>query len=149
VEELRGKLAGENLLEAVEFRPNVSREEKLQFFQGLTAFSVPALYGEAFGLYIVEAMASGVPVAQPRTASFPELVEATGGGVLCEPGSSEALAEALEALLSNPTRAREMGTVGAEAVKSRFSVEQMTQNLLETYAKVVGRKKLPPGPNAN
>ena len=147
VEELRGKLAAENLMEAVEFRPNVTREEKLQFYQGLTAFSVPALYGEAFGLYIIEALASGVPVAQPRTASFPELVEATGGGVLCEPGSSDALAEALAPLLSNPARAREIGEKAAKVVQQRFSVEQMTRNLLETYAEVAARKTRPPMAN--
>src|SRR5205085_8615095 len=62
VQELRAKLSSEGLLEAVEFRPNVTREEKLQFFQGLTAFSVPALYGEAFGLYVIEAMAAGITV---------------------------------------------------------------------------------------
>jgi hypothetical protein len=58
----------------VAFFPNLSRAEKIDFLQGLTVFSVPALYGEAFGLYLIEALAAGVPVVQPRHAAFPELV---------------------------------------------------------------------------
>ncbi|GIT04653.1 MAG: hypothetical protein CM1200mP29_00640 [Verrucomicrobiota bacterium] len=56
-------------------RPNLDRDAKLAFYRGLTVLSVPALYGEAFGLYVVEAMASGVPVVAPNKASFPELIE--------------------------------------------------------------------------
>jgi glycosyltransferase involved in cell wall biosynthesis len=142
VQELRAKLSAEGLLESVEFRPNVSREEKIQFFLGLTAFSVPALYGEAFGLYIIEAMAAGIPVVQPRTASFPELLEATGGGSLCEPGSASALAAALEPFLIDSARARAVGARGRDSVQSNFSVEMMTQNLLAVYQDVIERKAL-------
>jgi glycosyltransferase involved in cell wall biosynthesis len=35
---------------------------------------VPATYGEAFGLYVIEALACGVPVVQPRSGAFPELI---------------------------------------------------------------------------
>jgi glycosyltransferase involved in cell wall biosynthesis len=139
LDELRSKLSAEGLLEAVEFRPNVSREEKIQFFSGLTAFSVPALYGEAFGLYVIEAMAAGLPVVQPRTASFPELVAATGGGILCEPGSAAALAEALELLLSDPARARALGEKARDAVRQSFTVHAMTRNLLGVYEAVLAR----------
>jgi glycosyltransferase involved in cell wall biosynthesis len=139
VQELRAKLSSEGLLEAVEFRPNVSREEKIQFFLGLTAFSVPALYGEAFGLYIIEAMAAGIPVVQPRTASFPELLEATGGGLLCEQGSATALAATLEPLLIEPAKARALGIKGRDSVSKTFSVETMTRNLLGVYGEVISR----------
>ena len=54
-------------------------EEKEEFLRGLTLFSVPVQYPEAFGLYLVEALASGVPVVQPDASSFPESVAATGG----------------------------------------------------------------------
>ena len=78
---LRDRLEKQNLLADVEFHPNLDRGAKLDFLRRLSIFSVPALYGEAFGLYIIEAMAAGVPVVQPRTAAFPELVSATGGGM--------------------------------------------------------------------
>src|SRR5213076_471033 len=99
VNELRDRLSKAGLLGDVEFHPNLNRTAKLNFLRSLSIFSVPALYGEAFGLYVIEAMAAGVPVVQPRAAAFPELIEATGGGVLYEPGDVEALADALEGLL--------------------------------------------------
>ena len=67
---------------------------------------MPARCPEAFGLYVIEALAAGVPVVQPRSGAFPELIEATGGGVLCEPEDPESLAQTLEALLLAPEHAR-------------------------------------------
>ena len=113
-----------------EFLPNVSREEKAAFLQSLTLLSVPASYGEAFGLYLVEAWAAGVPVVQPRCAAFPELVEATGGGILCEPGSAEALADGWETLLAEPAKAREMGARGRAAVEREFSMRRMAERFV-------------------
>ena len=61
----------------------VSRSSRSNFLRSLTVLSVPARSGEAFGLYLIEAMAAGIPAVQPRLGAFPELIEATGGGVLC------------------------------------------------------------------
>src|SRR5262249_43884785 len=80
VESIRKRLEAAGVSESVEFCPNLDRAKKLEFLRSLSLFSVPARYGEAFGLYLIEAMAAGVPVVQPRTASFPELIDATGGG---------------------------------------------------------------------
>ncbi len=113
-----------------EFLPNVSREEKAAFLQSVTLLSVPASYGEAFGLYLIEAWAAGVPVVQPRCAAFPELVEATGGGILCEPGSAEALANGWEILLAEPAQAREMGARGRASVEREFSLPRMAERFV-------------------
>src|SRR4029079_5127744 len=77
VEELRVGFAKEGLARDVEFLPNISRDEKIRFLQSLSVFSVPATYGEAFGLYLIEAMACGAPAVQPDHAAFPELIAAT------------------------------------------------------------------------
>jgi glycosyltransferase involved in cell wall biosynthesis len=143
VEELRQQLASQGLLDSVEFRPNVTRLEKLEFFKGLTVFSVPALYGEAFGLYVIEALAAGVPVVQPRTASFPELLEATGGGLLCEPGSPNALAESIERLVLDPAQARRLGAQGRLQAEAKFSLEAMTRNVLQVYERVDQNRRVP------
>ncbi|HEY0457155.1 MAG TPA: glycosyltransferase family 4 protein [Verrucomicrobiae bacterium] len=136
VKSLQEKLVQNGLLSGVEFHPNVSRAQKLQFFKGLTVFSVPALYGEAFGLYVIEALASGVPVVQPRHAAFPELVETTRGGLLCDPGSAESLSAELEKLLFDKERARKLGKAGREAVFQEFSQEAMVQRILSVIGKV-------------
>ena len=136
VNSLRRRLKQERLLEAVEFHPNLERSAKLAFLRGLSVFSVPARYGEAFGLYVLEAMAAGVPVAQPKTAAFPEIIDATGGGVLCAPGDPKALADAIADLLQEPERARALGQAGARAVFERFSSQSMASGCLRVFEEV-------------
>jgi glycosyltransferase involved in cell wall biosynthesis len=138
VDSLRARLRASGLLGDVEFHPNLDRASKLAMLRSLSVFSVPALYGEAFGLYVIEALAAGVPVVQPRTAAFPELIEATGGGVLCAPGDARALAEAVEELLLDRARARALGEAGRQAVTKRFSAAAMAQATLQLYGELAG-----------
>lgn len=136
VKELRRRLAHAGFIGETTFLPNPSRAEKLDFLSALTVFSVPALYGEAFGLYLIEALAAGVPAVQPRAAAFPEILEATGGGVLCDPGDPKALAEAIEALLLDAESARALGAAGAAAVREKFSAEAMACGTLRVFEAV-------------
>jgi len=122
---------------AVDWLPNVSREEKLAFLKDLTVLSVPATCGEAFGLYVIEALASGVPVVQPRHGAFPELIADTGGGTLCAPDDPDDLARALTELLLDPARARALGAKGREAVLDRFTVDHMTGKTLEVLERTL------------
>jgi glycosyltransferase involved in cell wall biosynthesis len=125
VDQLRGTLADHNFLGDAEFCPNLSRADKLDFLRSLTVFSVPARHPEAFGLYVIEALASGVPVVQPDHGGFSELVAATRGGRLFPAGHEEALADAIEALLRTPEQAQAMGEAGRAAVRERFTAEAM------------------------
>lgn len=139
VNQLRQRLTSAGVTDNVEFLPNLSRDEKIAFLQSLSVLSVPATYGESFGLYLIEAWAAGVPVVQPRHAAFPELVELTGGGVLCEPNDPQALAAAIEELLCNPEAAQTMGARGRQAVLEKFSMERMAEGALQVLSQVVGR----------
>ena len=121
----------------VEFLPNIALAAKREFLRGLTVLSVPATHGEALGLYVLEAWAAGVPVVQPRHGAFPELVEKTGGGILCDPDDPDALAAALRQILRDPAAAGRMGEAGRRAARADFSIEAMTEKmetLLRTYA---------------
>jgi glycosyltransferase involved in cell wall biosynthesis len=109
----------------------------LDFLRGLSVFSVPAPYGEAFGLYVIEALAAGVPVVQPRQAAFPELVAATGGGTVCDPGDPKALADALETLLLDPKQAQALGEAGRRAVLEKFNALTMADETLRVLAGLV------------
>jgi glycosyltransferase involved in cell wall biosynthesis len=142
VEKLKQRLTKAGCLEAVEFLPNVSKEEKIAFFKSLTLFSVPATYSEAFGLYLVEAMAAGVPVVQPRSAAFPEIVEATGGGLLCEPQSAKSLCEHWEILLANPARARELGHRGRAAIEAEYSMPAMARRFVAQTREIIDAQKV-------
>ena len=141
VNSLRERLRASGLLGDVEFHPNLDRAAKLGFLRSLSVFSVPARYGEAFGLYVIEAMAAGVPVVQPRVAAFPELIEATGGGVLCAADDPRALAEAIEELLLDQARARALGEAGRRAVFERFSAEAMARAMAEVYRELAGETR--------
>lgn len=137
VNSLRERLKAKVFHDEAEFFPNVDRAAKQEFLSSLSVFSVPALYGEAFGLYVIEALASGVPVVQPRHAAFPELVELSGGGALCEPGSPQALADAIEPLLLDPARASALGAAGRKSVGEKFSADQMARETIRAFAEVV------------
>ncbi len=139
VQSLRKRLAEAGYIGEVAFLPNLTRAEKIDFLRGLNVFSVPALYGEAFGLYVIEAQAAGVPVVQPRHAAFPEIIEATGGGILCEPGDAKSLADKIEELLLNPTQATALGERGRAAIIEKFSVEAMAGATLRVF-EIVNRK---------
>ena len=78
------------------YRGAVDRDGKLAFLRSLDVLSVPATYDEPKGMFLLEAMASGVPVVQPRRGAFTEVVEKTGGGLLVAPDDAEALAEGLQ-----------------------------------------------------
>ena len=120
----------------------VSRSGKIEFLQSLDVFSVPAIYREAKGLYVLESMACGVPVVQPRHGSFPELVDATGGGLLFDPSDGpKALAQALAHLMDYPEERREMGARGMQTVRTSFNDKVMAQKTWELYERCLACPK--------
>lgn len=121
------------------YRGVLDREQKIRFLQGLDVLSVPSSYVEPKGIYLLEAMANGVPVVQPRHGAFPELLERTGGGLLFAPGDTDGLADAILSLQRDPARAEELGRRGAEGVRQHYSVGRMAQRALEVYAKLAAR----------
>lgn len=124
---LKQKIADAGLTQRVEWLPNVSFNEKVRFFRELSVFSVPATYGEAFGLYVIEAMASGVPVVQPDHGAFPEIIAATKGGVLCKPDDLDSLTSALEDLLIDHNKRDQLANDGIPRVRDEYSATKMAE----------------------
>jgi glycosyltransferase involved in cell wall biosynthesis len=120
-----------------EYVGEVDRQGKIDFLRGLDLLSVPTVYREPKGLFVLESLANGVPVVLPAHGAFPELLEATGGGVLVEPGSIDALAVAIEALLRDPARRRELGRRGREAVFRDYSADATAAETERVYQDVV------------
>ena len=133
VEKMKAKIAAAGLAGDTDFLLNLDRPAKIAFLRSLSVLSVPATYGEAFGLYLVEAWASGVPVVQPQHGAFPELLAESGGGLLCEPDDPQSLAERLEELILDPERAAMLGARGAQAVREKFTVEAMAKGVLDVF----------------
>lgn len=117
------------------------RAEKIAFLQGLDVFSVPSPYAEPKGLYLLEALANGVPCVQPRHGAFPEVLGRTGGGLLFAPNDARSLAETLARLVSDREGARALGLRGAEGVREHHSVARMADRALEVYAAIAGHPK--------
>jgi glycosyltransferase involved in cell wall biosynthesis len=104
---------------------------KIAFLQSLDIFSVPTDYHDPKGLYVLEAMACGVPVVQPAHGSFPELIDATGGGLLVQPNSPEALADGLAQLLLDADQRQRLGGQGAAAIRRQFTARHMAEGVAE------------------
>jgi glycosyltransferase involved in cell wall biosynthesis len=139
VREQRAKLGAAGCADKVSWHPNLTFAEKLKFLSELSVFSVPATYGEAFGLYVVEALACGVPVVQPNHGAFPELIEMTGGGVLCAPDDMMALADALESLLKDENRREQLANRGLTATRAEFTAGRMAERFEEVMLAVRGQ----------
>jgi glycosyltransferase involved in cell wall biosynthesis len=117
-----------------EYRGEVDRLQKIDFLRSLDVLSVPATYEEPKGIFLLEAMANGVPVVQPRRGAFPEVVETTGGGLIVEADNPEALADGFQALWQDPARAAALGAAGAAGVKAHYSVDKMAESAETVYA---------------
>jgi glycosyltransferase involved in cell wall biosynthesis len=124
------------LKDRFEYLGELDRPGKIAFLQSLDLLSVPTVYRESKGLFALEAWANGVPVVLPRHGSFPEMVEDTSGGLLFEPGSPSALAEALKQMIQNPTFAAECGSRAQQIVHQRYNDNTMAQRMVELYKKV-------------
>ena len=118
-----------------EYIGEVDRGQKIAFLRGLDVLSVPTSYGAPKGLYVLEALACGVPVVQPRIGVFPELIDATGGGLLCEPDNAADLADNLAKLMAHPAAAEEMGAKGKRRVDAHFHSKRMAEQTLALYEK--------------
>lgn len=132
---LKKKLEKARLDNRVEWFPDLARQEKVDFLRDLSVFSVPVVYPEAFGLYLLEAMACGVPVVMPNASAFPEVVNSAACGVLVTPGSAGDLARGLQEMLDDPER-EVVGKKGRRAVEERYHVGAMALNFEKIFGKV-------------
>jgi glycosyltransferase involved in cell wall biosynthesis len=115
------------------YRGELDRPGKIAFLRGLDSLSVPCTCDEPKGIFVLEAMAGGVPVVEPRRGAFPEMLEKTGGGILAEPGDAASLADAIYRLWKNPELAAELGRRGAQGVRRDFTASLMAARALEAY----------------
>jgi glycosyltransferase involved in cell wall biosynthesis len=119
----------------------VDRDQKIAFLRSVDVLSVPGPYPDPKGTYLLEAMAAGTPVVQPRSGAYVETIERTGGGLLVD-GSAGALAEGLMRLARDPGQARAIGERGQAAIGRHYSVAREADRVLEVYARVAARGTL-------
>lgn len=124
----------------VEFHKDFEEEGRHKFLEKISILSVPVLEGEAFGLYQLEAMASGIPVVQPDLGAFPEIVEKSGGGIIYKPNKPEELARALADLLENPEKLSTISKAGKNGVVQNFNIHNQALETIDLYKKITDSK---------
>ncbi len=135
--ELQGRLEAHGCGADAEFLSPFDQQSRIEFLQSLSLMCVPEREGEACGLYLMEALAAGVPFAQPDNGVSPELRELTGGGILYSPNDAETLAGKLQKVLLNPQERLRMARQGREAAVRLFGAERMAGELLKIYQTAV------------
>ena len=105
------------------------RAQVLDLYAAAAVFAYPSLY-EGFGLPVLEAFASGVPVLTSNVSSLPEV---SGGAALeVDPYSVEAIAEAMRALLDDAGLRERHAVLGLERAKA-FSWTRCAEQTLAVY----------------
>ncbi|MDX1946087.1 MAG: glycosyltransferase family 4 protein [Pirellulaceae bacterium] len=129
---------------AFEYLGEVDRQGKLALLRSVDVLSVPTTYREPKGLFVLEALAAGVPVVQPAHGAFPEVLAEVGGGLLHRPEDPQHLAEQLATVLADLPKLRELGRVGQLAVHAERNQQKMAERTAEVLGRVVAQRKTPP-----
>jgi glycosyltransferase involved in cell wall biosynthesis len=121
----------------VEWRGQLPHGEALDVSRQADLFVMPSV-DEAFGVAYVEAMAAAMPAIAALGEPGPEDIAAAGEGiVLVPPGDVSALADAIDGLLTDPTRRRALGTAARRTVAESFTWERCGRQTLRAYSGVV------------
>ncbi len=122
--QVRGRLTSAGLEDRCTFLGEIDRDQKRRFLSQLHAFSVPTVYAESKGMYIIEAMAAGVPVVQPRKGAFPELIDGRDAGIVYDDDSPAGLTQALGELIADRGLQQSL-SAGARAVARQHHTDQL------------------------
>ena len=133
IRELKNKIKNEKLTAQVEFMYDFEADGRQEFFSQVSVISVPVRNGEAFGMYLLESMASGIPVVQPALGAFPEIINFSGGGLIYEPNTPEALCEALAGLLKDSSKLESLSLNARLGVERSFNIHDHARDMIELY----------------
>jgi phosphatidylinositol alpha-1,6-mannosyltransferase len=128
----------QSVSERTRFLQNLTPDELFACYASCDIFALPSR-GEGFGLVFLEAMAHGKPVIGGAHGGSPDVIEDGVTGRLVPHGDIERLSGALESLLADPVRAREMGAQGRNRVEATFSFKQFQSRLTQMLSDVLDR----------
>lgn len=137
--EQKQKLKANNLLDYFEILHDFEGNAVNDFFKKVSLVSVPVRVGEAFGMYLLESMASGVPVVQPALGAFPEIVELSGGGVTYMPNTPKKLSETWAELLNNPEKLEQLSLAGLKGTREKFNIHNHAEEIVGLYESLTVR----------
>ncbi|HET9479186.1 MAG TPA: glycosyltransferase family 4 protein [Pyrinomonadaceae bacterium] len=135
--EIEARLRQADLAHEFHYRGAFDRAEKIAFLRGLDVMSIPATYDEPKGVSLLEAMACGVPLVQPRRGGFTEIIEKTGGGLLVKPDDPKALADGILQVYQNTELATKLSANGFRGVRQHYTAAHMADKLLNAFQSVL------------
>jgi len=137
IDSVKKKIQAAGLHKRVAFREDFSFDSRKAFFQTIDLMCVPFRKPAAYGLCVLESMASGVGFIAPAAGVFPEYADCSGAGILVEPNSCTHLMAALRGLVCNPAKIREMGEKGRQAALRHFDITLNSRQYLKLLEGVI------------
>lgn len=128
------------IADSVAFVGHEPHDQAIARIASATILVNPSL-SEAFGMSLVEALAVGTPVIATRVGGMPDIIEATGGGLLVEKENPRALADALVGLLSDTDRAAEIGRRGAARIPALYGWDRIAELTHAVYLDSLARRR--------
>jgi len=125
----------------VDFHEVFEGEGRKEFFRKVAIASVPVRNGEAFGIYLSELMASGIPIVQPALGAFPEIVSLSGGGINYSPNAPEILAEKWMRILPDKERLAQLSHQARKGVELYFDIKVHASEMVAVYTQIIEEKK--------
>jgi glycosyltransferase involved in cell wall biosynthesis len=135
-EEIQNLIRDLGLSAHFQFAGNVT--DLQQYLAAADLFVLPSR-SEGFSNALVEAMAAGLPIVATDVGGNSEAIQTGVNGFLVPSENPERLAEAMIALISNPTQARSLGLCGRELATKRFTTEAMMHKTIEIYRTLLDR----------
>ena len=129
----RAVLSQAELQDEMTYHGEIDRAGKRAFLRELDVLSVPAIYDEPKGISLLEAMASGVPVVQPRRGAFIEVVNKTSGGVLVDQDDPDTLASGLHSLWADRAARERLGRAAYDGVRAHYTIAHSAERLTGVY----------------
>jgi len=133
IKEQKRKIKDNHLTDSFEILPEFEDEAVHAFFRKVSLVTVPVRIREAFGIYLLESMASGVPVVQPALGAFSEIIGLTGGGTTYMPNSPGKLAETWGDLLSDSEKLDHFSRSGYERTRELFNIHVKAKDIIQLY----------------
>lgn len=133
LKKIRNTIQESGLSQEVVFEDDFEREGRTRFFSNVSFITVPVRNGEAFGLYLLEAMASGVPVIQPELGAFPEIINLSKGGETYSPNTPEQLAKTWAEILKQPDKIQDLAKKARAGVENHFDIFVQAERLIDIY----------------
>ncbi len=131
------KLDVAGLRQFATYHGSVDRPGKLRFLQSIDLLCVPTTYQEPKGLFVLEALAAGVPYLQPAHGAFPEMHSRAAAGHLFDPQSPDELSTRLLESLSNLEATRQLGAIGRAYVLASATTDHEAERLSELLESLV------------